>query len=145
MTDEEVEVLTSQLGIAEKLDVPCIIHTPRGEKVKATMKTLDILEKLNFPVELAVIDHVNFEILDKVLEAGYWIGLTVQPGKLSPDDVARIVAEHGSERFMLNSDAGYRNVELTAVADAARKIEKVTNRREMERVARENARMFLRL
>lgn len=145
VTDEEVEVLTSQLRIAEERDIPCIIHTPRGEKVKATMKTIEILEKLNFPVELAVIDHVNFETLDMVLETDYWIGLTVQPGKLSPDDVAKIVAEHGSERFMLNSDAGYRDVDFTAVVNAARKIEEATNRREMERVARENARKFLRL
>lgn len=145
VNDEEIDLLTAQLKIAEKLDVPCIIHTPRGEKVKATRKTIEILDKLSFPEELAVIDHVNFETLDMVLETGYWVGLTVQPGKLSADDVARIVADHGPERFMLNSDAGYRDVEIATVAEAAKKVEQAVGREEMERVARENARKFLRV
>ena len=145
VTDEEVNVLTAQLELAKKLDIPCIIHTPRGEKVKATKKTLEILESLEFPPQLAVIDHVNFETIDMVFETEYWIGITVQPGKLSPDDAARIVAEYGSERFMLNSDAGYRDVEIATVAVAAEKIAEGVGRREAERVARENARKFLRL
>ncbi|MBO8179999.1 MAG: TatD family hydrolase [Archaeoglobus sp.] len=145
VTDEEVEVLKSQLGLAKKLDVPCIIHTPRGEKVKATRKTIEILNSLDFPPQLAVIDHVNFETIDMVLETEYWIGLTIQPGKLSPDDAARIVAEYGSERFMLNSDAGYRDVEIATVASAAEKIAENVGKDEAERVARKNARKFLRL
>ncbi|AAB89486.1 MULTISPECIES: TatD family hydrolase [Archaeoglobus] len=145
VTDEEIEVLKSQLELAKRMDVPCIIHTPRGNKLKATRKTLEILESLDFPADLAVIDHVNFETLDMVLETEYWIGLTVQPGKLSAEDAARIVAEHGPERFMLNSDAGYRDVEITTVAEAAVKIEEAVGREEMEKVARENARKFLRV
>jgi len=145
VTKEEIEVLTSQLEIAKERDIPCIIHTPRGNKKGATEKTLKILERLDFPVELAVIDHVNFETLDMVLKSGYWIGLTVQPGKLSPDDAARIVLEHGPERFMLNSDAGYRDMEITTVAEAAKKVMEVVGEKEMRSVARDNARMFLRL
>lgn len=144
-TEEEVEVLKAQLELAKKLDVSCIIHTPRGEKVKATRKTIEILESLDFPPQLAVIDHVNFETIDMVFETEYWIGLTVQPGKLSPEDAARIVAEYGSERFMLNSDAGYRDVEIATVAEAAEKISEGVGKDEAEKVARKNARRFLRL
>jgi len=145
VTDEEIEVLRSQLELAKKLDIPCIIHTPRGEKVRATMKTIEILNTLEFPPQLAVIDHVNFETIDMVFETEYWIGLTVQPEKLSPDDAARIVAEYGSERFMLNSDAGYRDVEIATVAAAAEKIAENVGKDEAIRVAGKNAKKFLRL
>ncbi len=143
-SDEEVDVLTNQLKIAQKLDVPCIIHTPRGNKRAITERILEILEKVDFPDELAVIDHVNFENLDLVAKTNYWIGLTVQPGKLSPDDVVRIVSEHGAERFMLNSDVGYKDTEITTVAVAAKRLEELGHL-EARRVAYENARKFLRL
>ncbi len=142
---EEVDVLTKQLSIAKKLDVPCIIHTPRGDKRLVTEKILGILEKLDFPETLAVIDHVNFENLDLVEKTGYWIGLTVQPGKLSPDDVVRIVSDHGAERFMLNSDVGYKDTEITTVAVAAEKLKSSLGVDVMGKVAYSNARRFLRL
>jgi len=142
--DEEVVVLEAQLRLAEKLDVPCIIHTPRKNKRAITEKTLSLLRKLEFPSDLAVVDHVNFENLDLVLATDYWIGLTVQPGKLSAADAARIVEEHGTERFMLNSDAGYRDIYFTSVADAARELEARLGK-EARRVAYENAKKFLRV
>ncbi len=144
-SDEEVDVLTRQLEIAKKLDVPCIIHTPRSNKRAVTERILEILEKIGFPDELAVIDHVNFENLDMVVKKDYWIGLTVQPGKLSPDDVVRIVSEHGAERFMLNSDVGYRDTEITTVAVAAKRLEDSVGGDVARKVAYKNAREFLRL
>ncbi len=55
--DLEVEVLTKQLKLAKSLEKPCII----------TKKIIEILEKMDFPEVLAVIDHVN---------SGYYAGLT---------------------------------------------------------------------
>ncbi len=143
-SDEEIAVLEAQLRIAMKLDVPCIIHTPRNNKREVTEKTISLLKKLDFPSELAVIDHVNFDNLDLVLATDYWIGLTVQPGKLSSEDVANIVEEHGVERFMLNSDAGYRDIHFTSVAEAAKKLEERVGS-EAKKVAFENAKRFLRV
>ncbi len=141
-SDEEVAVLESQLRIAKKLDVPCIIHTPRKNKREMTEKTLELLEKVEFPERLAVIDHVNFENLDLVVKTGYWIGLTVQPGKLSSEDVVKILKDNGLERFMLNSDAGYRDVYFTSVADTAKILEKEFGR-DSEMVVYKNAKKFL--
>lgn len=141
---EEVAVLEAQLKIAMKLDVPCIIHTPRSNKREVTEKTISLLKKLDFPSELAVIDHVNFDNLDLVLATDYWIGLTVQPGKLSSEDAAKIVEEYGVERFMLNSDAGYRDIYFTSVAEAARELEKRIGN-EVKKIAFENAKRFLRV
>jgi len=141
---EEVEVLKSQLRVAKQNDVPCIIHTPRSNKREITMKTLEILKELSFPGELTVIDHVNFDSLEVVLKADYWIGLTVQPGKLKPEDAARIVDTHGTERFMLNSDAGFSDSDYTAVAKAARLIEGRLGS-EADKVVYRNAKKFLRI
>ncbi|WP_202319334.1 TatD family hydrolase [Archaeoglobus neptunius] len=144
-TDEEKNVLKSQLEIAKKLDIPCIIHTPRKNKREITEKILKILGDSGFPDELAVIDHVNFENLDLALKTECWIGLTVQSGKLSPEDVVKIIEEYGCERFMLNSDVGYRDTEFTTVAIAAEKIAGSVGQDEAKKVALKNARKFLRL
>lgn len=140
VTAEEVEALSSQLKIAKAKDIPCVIHTPRANKRVATQKTLEILEKIYFPAELAVIDHVNFENLDLVAKKDYWIGLTVQFGKLSTEDVAKIVEKYGSEKIVVNSDSGYGNEFVTAVVETAKIIGK-----EAERVCLKNAEKFLRI
>ncbi|MET1124462.1 MAG: TatD family hydrolase [Archaeoglobaceae archaeon] len=132
---EEVEVLKKQLEIAKRKDIPCVIHTPRANKRVITEKTLEVLSKVDFPPERAVIDHVNFENLDLVLKEDYMIGLTIQPGKLSAEDAAKIVEEHGAERFMLNSDAGYVDSDFLSVARAAKVVGD-------ERVYFKNARKF---
>lgn len=138
VTKEEVDVFREQLRIAKSKDIPCIVHTPRTNKREVTQKILEVLESVSFPPELAVLDHVNFENLDLVLKKEYWIGLTVQPGKLSVGDVAKILSEHGSERFMVNSDSGYGNEFVTAVAEVAKAIGK-----EAEKVCLKNAEKFL--
>lgn len=137
-TDEEIQVLREQLRVAKSNDIPCVIHTPRGNKRVVTQKILEILEETSFPSELAVVDHVNFENLDLVLKKDYWIGLTVQFGKLSAEDVAKIVEEYGSERFIVNSDSGYGNEFVTAVAEVAKLVGK-----EAERICLKNAEKFL--
>ncbi|MEM0089246.1 MAG: deoxyribonuclease, partial [Archaeoglobaceae archaeon] len=79
-----------------------------------------------------------FENLDLVLEKDYWIGLTVQLGKLSAQEVANIVEKHGSERFIVNSDSGYGNEFVTAVAEVAKVVAE-----EAERICLKNAEKFL--
>jgi len=134
----EQEVLRKQLEIAKAKDVVCIIHTPSRKKREITEKTLEILRELNFPEELAVIDHVNFENLELVSESGFWIGLTVQQGKLGIEEAVRIVSEVGGEKCMLNSDSGFGHGMLTTVAEAAKLLGK-----EAKRVCYENAKKFL--
>ncbi|MEM0351270.1 MAG: TatD family hydrolase [Archaeoglobaceae archaeon] len=137
-SDEEREVFISQLKIAMEKDIPCVIHTPRGNKRVITQKILEILEEINFPPELAVIDHVNFENLEFVVGKEYWIGLTVQLGKLEPKDVVEIVEKFGSEKFILNSDSGYGNEFVNAVAETAKLLGN-----EAEKICLKNAMKFL--
>ncbi|MFN3384246.1 MAG: TatD family hydrolase [Archaeoglobaceae archaeon] len=137
-TSEEIKVFEDHLRVAKAKEIPCVIHTPRNNKRIVTQKILDVLEGISFPPELAVVDHVNLENLDLVLEKDYWIGLTVQLGKLSAEDVAEIVREHGSERFIVNSDSGYGNEFVTAVAEVAKVVGK-----EAEKICSKNAEKFL--
>ncbi len=137
-TNEEIKVFEDHLRVAKSKEIPCVIHTPRNNKRVVTQKTIEVLESVSFPAELAVIDHVNFENLDLVLKKDYWIGLTVQLGKLSVEEVAKIIEEHGSERFIVNSDSGYGNEFVTAVAEVAKIVGK-----EAEKICFKNTEKFL--
>ncbi|MEM1578051.1 MAG: TatD family hydrolase [Archaeoglobaceae archaeon] len=137
-SEKEVKVFEAQIRIAMAKDIPCVIHTPRAKKRIVTEKTLEILERLSFPPELGVIDHVNFENLDLLLSKDFWIGLTVQTEKLSALEVLRIVEEHGTEKFVVNSDAGFGNENVTAIADVAKLLGK-----KAEKVCFKNALKFL--
>lgn len=137
-SEKELKVFEAQIRIAIAKDIPCVIHTPRANKRLVTEKTIEILEKLSFPPELGVIDHVNFENLDLLLGKDFWIGLTVQSGKLSAQEVLRILEKYGAEKFLVNSDAGFGNENVTTIADVAKLLGK-----EAEIVCFKNALKFL--
>lgn len=142
----EVEVLREQLKLAKSLDKPCIIHTPRKNKVEVTEKILKILKDVGFPEELAVIDHATEETVKEILNAGYYAGLTVQIGKLSAEEVHNIVSEFGFERFVLNSDTGFDKADMFATAKAVRFLEeKGIEKSDVEKLATKNAIKLFRL
>ena len=143
--EAEVRVFKAQLRIAKENDLPCIIHTPRNNKEIVTEKTLDILERISFPEELAIIDHISPSTAKDVLENGYYGGLSVQPGKLTPLEALKIVEEYGPERLMLNSDTGFSESEMDAVAKAGNLIAERLGRDVAERVGMENARKFFKV
>jgi len=134
----EKEVLVAQLELAKKLDIPCIIHTPRKNKKPILEKTIEILEGTSFPEDLALIDHVSTETVEIVLNKGYWAGVTVQPGKLSVEEALGIINEHGDERLIANSDAGFSESDTLAV-------KKLYEKCKNENVTRKNAEKFFRI
>ncbi len=136
--DIEREVFRRQIEIAIAKDIPCIIHTPTRNKREVTEKTLEILKDAEFPEDLAVIDHVSYDNLDIVTKSGFWIGLTVQQGKLSPEEAAKIVEEIGADRCILNSDAGFGHGIIDTVAQTAKILGD-----EAKKVCFENARKLL--
>jgi predicted metal-dependent TIM-barrel fold hydrolase len=139
-TDLEVEVFKEQLKLAKRLDKPCIIHTPRRNKVEVTEKTLKILQEIGFPESLAVIDHATRDSVKAILDAGYYVGLTVQVGKLNAEEVYEIVSEFGFERFVLNSDTGFDKADMFATAKAVRFLEeKGIDKSDIEKLAVKNA------
>lgn len=137
-SDVEQEVFERQLEIAIEKDLPCVIHTPSKNKREITVKTLEILEKLNFPQDLAVIDHVNFENLDLISKSDFWIGLTVQIGKLTPEEAVKIVNMVGEEKCIVDSDAGFGHSVVTTVPETAKMLGNLA-----KKVCFENAKKFL--
>jgi len=121
--ERETEVFVEQLKLAKKLDKCCIIHTPRKNKIDITEKTIEILERVGFPENRIVIDHVSIKTVDYVLKKGYHAGMTVEEGKLSIDEVIQIVESHGFDNLVLNSDTGFSPSEKVMVAKAAQKLE----------------------
>jgi hypothetical protein len=144
-TSEEIEMLTEQLKLAKKLDRPCVVHTPKNNKKAVTEKTIDVLDEIGFPDSLAVIDHVSPEIVEIVLKKGYYAGLTVEPGKLSSEEVISIIDKFGIEKFVLNSDTGFSPSEKIAVARTAKLLLDKFGESDAEKVAWKNAVEFLRL
>ena len=142
VTKKEVEVFEGQLKLAKKIDKPCIIHTPRRNKLDVTMKILEILEKIGFPESLAIVDHVSVETVEIVVERGYIAGLTVQPGKLKSDEVVLIVENYGFENFVLNSDTGFSESDMFAVVKTADILAKKFNKKDVEKIAWSNGMKF---
>ena len=103
---EEVEVLTKQLRLADELNKPAIVHTPRADKLRMLEKTLAILNEVGMPLHGVILDHLTPDLVPMVRSAGALAGLTVQPGKLTARDVGDILLKNGPDGIVVNSDLG---------------------------------------
>ena len=102
----EERVLAEQLAVAAKAGLPAIVHTPRQGKKKAVERILALLAGSKLEPEKVLLDHLNEEVLPKVLDTQCYLGLAVHPAKLSPNQAAEIVAGHGAGRFVFSTDMG---------------------------------------
>lgn len=121
-SDVEVHVLEEQLRIAKRLDKPVIIHTPRANKHGILKKTIDVINNVGLSSELVVIDHLlpNPILLDLTVGQGYWLGFTIQPGKVKAMDILWIVENYPEsiDRIIVNSDSGLYPCNPLAVKEA---------------------------
>ncbi|MFQ6116703.1 MAG: TatD family hydrolase [Candidatus Bipolaricaulia bacterium] len=124
-SEVELRVLREQLGIAERLDLPVILHTPRENKRAITKDLITAVEEAGASKERVLIDHVNSETIDLVKEFGGWIGLTVHPGKLAPRQAAELVRDYGAERAILSSDIASARSDIYAIPKAVLEMRKV--------------------
>jgi predicted metal-dependent TIM-barrel fold hydrolase len=91
-----------------------------------------------------LVDHVSARTLPLVLGCGHWAGLTVQLGALKAERAVALVARMGSERLVLNSDAGDRAGDLLAFPRAAHLLRRSgLSEHVVARVAWANASAFL--
>jgi hypothetical protein len=141
---EEVEVLRVQLALARSRNSPVIVHTPRAEKVKILDQLLPLLERSRVDPAKVIVDHLTPELVGKVRERGFNVGLTVQPGKLAPEDVLAVVREHGCEGILVDSDSAHVTADPLAVPKVARCLEAAgISPAEIARVTWENASRLL--
>lgn len=125
ITPNEEEAFVRQLQIAEERKMPVVLHTPHQNKLKGTLRTLDIIKNGHFTVERIDVDHNTEETIKHTLDSGCYAGMTVYPlSKLSPDRVSAMVKQYGSQRVMVNSSADWGisdPLSLVKVVDYLRK------------------------
>ncbi len=102
-SNEEINVFIEQLKIADDLKAKVIVHTPRTNKKEVTETTKKIILE-NIDPKLVIIDHVDFSIVDDLIDQNFTLGLTVQPRKMSPHDAVNLLKKYGTDKFVLNSD-----------------------------------------
>ena len=108
ITDPEAESIRRQFEIAREANLPVIVHTPHVEKLKGTLRTIEIIEDLDFPRERVIIDHNTEETIQASRESGCWCGHTIYPvTKLSPERAVTILEKHGLDKMLINSSCDW--------------------------------------
>lgn len=108
MTEREEHYFREQLLLAREHELPALIHTPHRDKLRGTLRTLDLLRELDFPPELALVDHNNELTLPHVLDAGCWAGHSIYPNtKMDEPRMVALVQQYGPERIIINSAADW--------------------------------------
>ena len=130
------------MDIAEETKTPVIIHTPRKNKEKVLDEILNILPEHISP-EYVVIDHINQNVVEKVISTDYTLGLTVQPQKMDKSEAIDILNEYGFDKFLLNSDMSNKPSDPLSVPKTIRELERQNfNQNEINKIAFKNAEKF---
>lgn len=163
--EEQEEVLKRQLQLAKLHGKPFILHTPSPKKralvgggtalpgdIKRYCLERDIrvVEAVGFPQDRLVVDHCDAATLEFVLRetracAGISVGSAIRD--VRPQDVAEMVARHGPERVLLNSDLiAYTSCDVFGLPASFRAMRRLgLSVQEIRQVAFDNANAFYRL
>jgi predicted metal-dependent TIM-barrel fold hydrolase len=107
-TPNEEYALIRQLRMAEERKMPVLLHTPHVDKLRGTLRILDIIKAEGFTVERIDVDHNTEETIKHTLDSGCYAGMTVYPySKLNPQRVSAMVKQYGSERMIVNGSADW--------------------------------------
>ncbi len=102
----ELKVLEMHVDLAARHNQLILVHTPHLEdKLKGTRLTLDVLKNdPRIKPERCIIDHVEEHTIERVLEAGFWAGMTLYPGsKCTATRAVDMIERYGTERLWMNS------------------------------------------
>lgn len=145
LTEDEYRIFKKQLDIAEETKSNVIIHTPRKNKSEVLDEILDILPQHISP-EYVVIDHINQNVVDKVISTDYTLGLTVQPQKMDKSEAISILNEYGFDKFLLNSDISNKASDPLSVPKTIRELTRQDfDKKEIDKIAFKNAEKFFNL
>lgn len=123
LTENEINIFKKQLEIGDETNTPVIVHTPRINKEKVLKEIIKIVPNHIDP-KLAVIDHINPDVIDKVIDSECMIGLTVQPEKMEKEDAIAILDQYGFDKFLLNSDVSNKPSDILSVPKTIRELER---------------------
>ncbi len=147
-TNLERKVFEEQLRIAIELDLPVIVHTPSKNKLEVMLKEVEIIDKVGIDEKKVVIDHATYDVVEKIKDRNFYIGLTIQPGyKLGYEDAIKIVEDFKLyDRYLINSDAGSVKSDIYALSKFATLLKSKNYSRDIIRkITYENACRFLKI
>ena len=145
-SEREREVLAAQLRLAKAAGVPAIVHTPRRNKAEALAAVIRLVEVEGLDPSRVVLDHLSPDLVAEADRVGAWSGLTVQPGKLTPESLSQLLFERGPDRLIVNSDLSHAPSDPLTVARVARFLWRAGHPGEsIERVTHRHAAEVLRL
>jgi predicted metal-dependent TIM-barrel fold hydrolase len=104
MTATEERVFLAQLELGKREGLPVLVHTPHRDKVKGALRTLDILRDMDFPLEMALIDHNTEETVQALIDSGATLGFSIYPNtKMSEERMVAVLQQYGTDRILVNS------------------------------------------
>jgi len=119
-TRNEATIFFEQAELADRLQQQILIHTPHlDDKYKGTRMILDMLADFGgLDRRRVLVDHVEEHTIRRVLEQGYWAGMTLYPvSKCTPERAVDMVEIYGPERLLVNSAGDWGPSKPTAVPD----------------------------
>jgi predicted metal-dependent TIM-barrel fold hydrolase len=116
------DLLRRQLEIGKATGTPMVVHTPNPPERKRhfTEKTLELCLKCGLNMARVAIDHCSEANIGLALAAGTYAAISVQPFRgMTPELAARLVAAHGAQRIMIDSDCSGLHSDPLAVPKTA--------------------------
>jgi uncharacterized protein len=108
MTPDEDRYFQLQLELAQRFDLPVLVHTPHRDKKRGTERSLALIRATGFPEARALIDHNTEETLPLVLDTGCWAGHSIYPNtKMDESRMVALVRRFGTDRMIINSAADW--------------------------------------
>ena len=119
ITDAEDASIRKQFEIARRANLPVLVHLPHVKKLEGTVRTIQIIEDLNFPRERVILDHNTEETIAASRNSGCWCGHTIYPvTKLSPERAVNIIEKYGMEKMLINSSCDWGPADPLSVPKA---------------------------
>ena len=141
ITAAEERALEWQMNFAVENDMPVMIHSPHRNKKRGIVRTIEVAQNMNVPMEKLVIDHNNEETVDDTLNAGAWAAFTIYPHtKMGSERMVEIVKRYGSDRIIVDSSADWGVSDPLSVPRTAKlMLERGVDARTVELVTWQNA------
>lgn len=118
---EEERAFEAQLRLAIAHELPVLVHTPHRDKLRGTIRSLELVAACGIAPQRVLIDHNNELTFERVLESGCWCGFTIYPEtKMDEDRLVAIAQQAGLAQMIVNSAADWgRSDPLKVVKTAA--------------------------
>ena len=145
-TISELAIFEEHVALAQKHDLPILVHTPHLEdKRKGTRLIIDALKNAAVDPGKVIIDHVEEHTAGMVLDEGFWAGMTLYPeSKCTLSRAVDILENFGMENIWMNSACDWGISDPLAVPKCMQEMKKRQHSAEIiQKVVYDNPVKFL--